>query len=1187
MNRTAVYKRFLGILLALAVLLPVLPAAAQGVASISGCAFVDVNGDLVCNEDEQLMCGLPVRLYVQAGDEWQEQATAETDAYGQYAFRKLEPGVYCVRSSTTAEGFAVMAVGQTARPVAGSADHESEPFTITGSETFQTDVSLGQAAALEVTVYEDRNGDGKEGQYDEGVKGVLVEVLDGESVIASGETVKKGKLTLASLKPGSYALRFTVPEGYGFLVKGTNFEKGDSIVEDAGTHTAVSDVFTFTAGETLKLGAGVRTVGTFSGRVFEDADNNGVMDETDPGVAGMQLRLEGKKTGNVFEMVSGEDGSYFFDLLPADTYIFSATLPEGMMYARYSKEGGDLRSVFTGETLVREFPVSAKKPQKDKNIGVIQNGTISGAAFFDVNYNGLRDEDEPGYEGVVLEAIKVSNGDSMGKTTTGEDGSFIIQGLRSGDYRLRAVLPEDGSTFTCLPEEGEGNRFSQNRASRESSIEPLSVYSGGVVEALVGVAKGATVQGTLFEDANYNGVKDKGERTFSGIQVLLVDEDGNTVAKTQSIAKGAYTLEGIMPGSYTLKVQRTKNNGFTRLRPGEEGGSHIRELIDGYGVSDPMEIVMAQQLTDINAGMLPAGTVSGCLFHDLNDNGMQDEGETGLTTVRVQLLSADGEIDLTRPVAEDGSYLFDGVMPGDYTLTFLLPEHTEIANVAAGGNTLANAGRETTTASFAVAMGEDVTYPLVGAVTLGSFEGIAFHDSNANGVMDEGEAALPGVEVTLTGSGEPAQAVSAADGSFALTALRPGEYTLSLTMPEGYISSANAGELLLQPMAQQTAACPWTLLIGREELAVGAVKPAAVGGVIRLDENNNGQAEDTERMMTGITLELINEETGESQTTLSNEQGFLFDAVRPGVYTVRFALPEQAEPAKVVGSTFALNGTAMEQTGIAMEEAQQNDQLVTALVCRTSIGGVLTLNDEAGQQPVAGVSLTLLDANGAEAATAISDENGAYRFDGLWPGEYTIRAERAPGAIFVRPGDPNYPEGASIIQTDDGQSSVIVLEMAKHCLDENILYIRTAKVGDTAWLDENANGLLDGSERRLSGVTVQLLKEGQVVYETTTDLHGYYLFDQVYPGSYVLKASAYEELTITTPVPTLRIISSCLTSGDGASAQSDPFTVESGHVTNDFDLGYVLLPGQQLPQLPDAPTRDWSAWNAQYSSMQE
>ena len=1191
MNRTAQYldtKRLLALVLA-AVLLLSTVALAENAATISGCAFVDGNQNLICDEGEPLISGLPVRLYLQNGADWQEVSAAETDAYGLYSFSIDQAGTYCVRSSTTAADYAVLAVGESAQSVEGSEDLQSEPVTITGSESYQLDVSLGAAASLEMTVYEDRNADGKKGQYDEGVKGVLVELLDGETVVASGETAKKGLLTLGGFLPGTYTLRINAPEGYGFCVKGTNFEKGDSIVEASGSRVAVSDPFTFEAGAPVSLGAGLMAVGTFSGKVFEDADNNGIMDETDPGVGGVSLKLEGKKTGNVFELTSNEDGTYLFDLLPADTYLFSATLPEGMMYARYSKTGGDLRSVFSGETLIREFPVSATKRQSDKNVGVIQNGTISGVAFYDVDYDGIRDEDEPGYANVTLEVIKISTAEPMGRMTTGEDGTFELPGLRSSDYRLRAVLPEDGSLFTCLPQEDgvEGNCFVQNKSSRESRVEPVTVTSGTNVVVQVGVVKGASISGVLFEDADYNGVKDAGERTFSGLKVRLVDEEGNLIAQTQSAAKGVYTLEGIMPGTYALHVERTKTYGFTRLRPAEEGGSYIRELIDGYGVSDPFEIVMAQEMTGVNAGMLPAGTVTGTLFHDANDNGLQDEGEFGLSTVEVRLLSADGEIDLIRPVGDDGSYLFDGVMPGDYTLTFLLPENTEMAQVVNGGNTLAHVDAATETDSFSVAMGENVTYPLTGAVTLGTLEGVAFHDADANGQQDAGEKVLSGVSILLSNGSNEYEATTAADGSFAIKDVRPADYQLALTLPEGYISSSNAGNLTLQPKAEQTILCPWSELISRQPLSIGAVQPAAISGEIRLDENNNGQSEDTERMMTGIQLELVNEATGESQTIASNEDGFTFDSVRPGTYTVRFTLPAQAEPAKVVDSTFRFSGAAMEQTGVTVAEGQQLSGLATALVSRTSIGGTLSLIDEAGQQPVAGVMVTLLDAADATVATTTSDENGAYRFDGLWPGDYRVKADLASNAIFVRPDDSNYPQGASIIQTDDGFSGTIALKMAEHRLTENVLYIRTAKVGDLAWVDENVNGLLDGSERRLPGVTVQLLQQGEVVYETTTDLHGYYQFAGVYPGSYTLKAVAYPELTITTPVPELRIISSCLTSGDGQNAQSDEFSVESGSITNDFDLGYVLLPGQQLPQLPEEPTRDWSAWNAQYTSMQE
>lgn len=91
--------------------------------------------------------------------------------------------------------------------------------------------------------------------------------------------------------------------------------------------------------------------------MFEDIDNDGVMSQTDPGVAGVTVRIEGKRTGTVRELTTEESGEYLFDFLPDDTYTISATLPEGMLYARYSQTGGDLRSIFTGSNLVREFPV--------------------------------------------------------------------------------------------------------------------------------------------------------------------------------------------------------------------------------------------------------------------------------------------------------------------------------------------------------------------------------------------------------------------------------------------------------------------------------------------------------------------------------------------------------------------------------------------------------------------------------------------------------------------------------------------------------------------------------------------------------------------------------------------------------------------------------------------------------------
>ena len=144
----------------------------------------------------------------------------------------------------------------------------------------------------------------------------------------------------------------------------------------------------------------------------------------------------------------------------------------------------------------------------------------------------------------------------------------------------------------------------------------------------------------------------------------------------------------------------------------------------------------------------------------------------------------------------------------------------------------------------------------------------------------------------------------------------------------------------------------------------------------------------------------------------------------------------------------------------------------------------------------------------------------------------------------------------------------------------DIIYIKPARVGDLVWLDENGNGLIDEGEPGIPGVTVRLMQDGETAYETVTDAYGYYLFADVYPGEYTLHAQAYSELSPTRQVESLRIISSCLTGGDGEDAYSDSFSVESGSLNVDFDLGYVVREGSALPSAITAPpTRDWTISN--------
>ena len=226
-------------------------------------------------------------------------------------------------------------------------------------------------------------------------------------------------------------------------------------------------------------GASAESTGTFSGRVWNDLNNDGLMDDTEPGVQGVTLHLKRSDTGEILTTVSDETGLYLFSALPNDSYTFSVDVPQSMLFARYRKEGGDLRSALTGEDndKSRSFVVRATEPMTQINIGLVDSAIIKGIAYLDLNYNGSYDEGEPPYENVTMAVIRNASDRSMGKLVTDETGAFFFDAVRSGNYRLRAILPDDGSTFSKVPETPGyyANLFEAREGRRENSINSIDV----------------------------------------------------------------------------------------------------------------------------------------------------------------------------------------------------------------------------------------------------------------------------------------------------------------------------------------------------------------------------------------------------------------------------------------------------------------------------------------------------------------------------------------------------------------------------------------------------------------------------------------------------------------------------------------------------------------------------------------
>ena len=171
-------------------------------------------------------------------------------------------------------------------------------------------------------------------------------------------------------------------------------------------------------------------------------------------------------------------------------------------------------------------------------------------------------------------------------------------------------------------------------------------------------------------------------------------------------------------------------------------------------------------------------------------------------------------------------------------------------------------------------------------------------------------------------------------------------------------------------------------------------------------------------------------------------------------------------------------------------------------------GAVATSNNgvfDAGENPIANVSIELLDATNTVIQTTTTDVTGFYSFTGLLPGTYSIHEVQPAGFL----------DGKDTIGTQGGSTSNdlfynITVVGGTDGMNNNFGELDPASLSGFVYDDLNNNGLFEPPiEEGIPGVTVTLTGTddlGNVVgpIAHVTDSTGAYSFTNLRPGTYVL-----------------------------------------------------------------------------------
>ena len=315
--------------------------------------------------------------------------------------------------------------------------------------------------------------------------------------------------------------------------------------------------------------------------VFVDANFNGRLDTGEAGAGGVTVRLFTEAGDLVATTTTDSAGTYAFGDLDADgrySVEFVAPAGYGFTHAHVSNDESDSDAdVATGRTEVFDVAVGANARW---DAGLVQLGSISGAAYNDANDNHQRDAAEEALGGftVFVDLDRDNQRDEHEPSAqTGADGSYRFDNLRPGTYVVamevppgwQQTSPDQAGVVVSLqsanltpainlsavaspetPADGfssAGKLIGLDRLAADSRFSHLT----GAGYTVVVIDTGIDLNNSFFgPDANDDGIADRiaFQHDFGANDATAQDLTGHGTHIASIIGSGDATYRGVAPG---------------------------------------------------------------------------------------------------------------------------------------------------------------------------------------------------------------------------------------------------------------------------------------------------------------------------------------------------------------------------------------------------------------------------------------------------------------------------------------------------------------------------------------------------------------------------------------------------------------------------------------------------------------
>lgn len=622
-----------------------------GSSAIGDLVWFDRNADGTVDADDVGLGGVDVEV-VWAAPWGPETFTATTDADGLYSVLNLPSG-----------SMTVTVVGGTL-PGGMSATHDRDGgFDASSAETIGTaetvtdhDFGFRGNASLGDLVWLDLDGDGVEGT-EPGVAAQDIDLIWQSPmgpVTWSTTTDSAGGYSFDGLAEGPYTV--TVVGGVTSMASNT--------ADPDGGGDSTADLVITGSNDDLDQDFGYQGDNSIGDLVWTDDDRNGSFDGSEAPIP--RVTVTASWAGPDGVLATADDvalpdrttdgaGLYGHTGLPDGTYAIAvgSGLPPGVDLPSFDAD--DATTNPDGATTLRNLGVGDPAPvaDDDQDFGFSGRGQLGGTIWLSLDGDDAQDPDEPGIADVAVTLVGAGIDGALGTAddiewppvSTDASGGYLFEHLPPGPFEVR-YEPSD------LPD---GTR---PQSDVDGGDETITTISLGPAEQRLDIdfaaAGTSTVEGTVYVDAEGDGNRGTQDDTLAGVTVTVRwnGPSGPVDFARTTDSDGFWQVDELPAGEYLVVLNlATVPDGLVPNDP------VVQELDVGPGetVVASNALVVASQIGDV-------------VWHDDDRSGLVDEGEVGVEAVRVNLSNAEGDVIATTLTETDGSYLFDDLSPGEYTV---------------------------------------------------------------------------------------------------------------------------------------------------------------------------------------------------------------------------------------------------------------------------------------------------------------------------------------------------------------------------------------------------------------------------------------------------------------------------------------------------------------------------------------